>query len=314
MEFTVVIPLYNKERHISRAIASVLNQTHRDLELIVVDDGSTDRGVSKVKMIKDPRIRIIKQENSGVSAARNRGITEASSEFIAFLDADDAWKPNFLEVIQSLIEDYPEAGAYGTGYEFSYQSSKRVLPNSILSFEKDWHGLVDDYFRAAMSSPLLSASSVVIPKKVFNNIGLFTVGVKRGEDLEMWCRIALNYKIAFSSKICATYFQDTDNRSGDINSSLEDSFSAYSEEFLNDGRKMKNHSTFFDEYMIKLIIRKARYYVEDGRKREAREVLLRYKNTKYHKKLLVLIYIFSFLPKSSLSMVSHIRNLIKNSL
>lgn len=164
MEFTVVIPLYNKERHISRAIASVLNQTHRDLELIVVDDGSTDRGVSKVEMIKDPRIRIIKQENSGVSAARNRGITEASSEFIAFLDADDAWKPNFLEVIQSLIEDYPEAGAYGTGYEFSYQSSKRVLPNSILSFEKDWHGLVDDYFRAAMSSPLLSASSVVIPK------------------------------------------------------------------------------------------------------------------------------------------------------
>ena len=83
---------------------------------------------------------------------------------------------------------------------------------------------------------------------------------------------------------------------------------------MNDGRKMKNHSTFFDEYMIKLIIRKARYYVEDGRKREAREVLLRYKNTKYHKKLLVLIYIFSFLPKSSLSMVSHIRNLIKNSL
>ena len=92
---TVVIPLYNKARHIKRAMQSVLDQTFRDIEVIIVDDGSTDASVLEVKTICDPRIRLITQENKGSSAARNRGIIEASNPIIAFLDADDIWMPHF---------------------------------------------------------------------------------------------------------------------------------------------------------------------------------------------------------------------------
>ena len=92
---SVVIPLYNKEKYIKRAIESVLNQTFQKFEIIVVNDGSTDKSAEIVQNIKDPRIRLINQKNAGVSAARNRGIQEAKYEYIAFLDADDFWEKIF---------------------------------------------------------------------------------------------------------------------------------------------------------------------------------------------------------------------------
>src|SRR5690606_6651797 len=124
----------------------------------------------------------------------------------------DAWKPDFLETIYFLIKKYPEAGAFATAYEIINNVSKKSIPKSILNVPEGWEGIIDDYFRLALKSPLISASSVVIPKKIFNKVGLFREELKRGEDLEMWCRIALDYDIAFSNKVCATYFQNADNR------------------------------------------------------------------------------------------------------
>ena len=102
--FSVVIPLYNKEKYISRAIKSVIEQTYKIFELIIIDDGSIDNSVNIVKKHKDSRIRLIEQENSGVSATRNKGIKNAKYNYIAFLDADDEWKPNFLDTIVRRIE------------------------------------------------------------------------------------------------------------------------------------------------------------------------------------------------------------------
>jgi len=93
----IVIPLYNKAACVGRAIRSILNQTMTDWSLIVVDDGSTDNGPDVVRTFNDPRIRLIQQQNAGPGAARNRGIAEATSEYIAFLDADDEWLPFHLE-------------------------------------------------------------------------------------------------------------------------------------------------------------------------------------------------------------------------
>ncbi|NLB79493.1 MAG: glycosyltransferase family 2 protein, partial [Clostridiaceae bacterium] len=115
---SVVIPLYNKAPYIMRSLRSVLAQSYQNFEIVVVDDGSTDGGGDIVLSVGDPCIRLIRQENGGVSAARNRGIQEAKADLIAFLDADDEWKPSFLELILDMYSNYPDAGLYGTCYEF----------------------------------------------------------------------------------------------------------------------------------------------------------------------------------------------------
>ncbi|MFA6873908.1 MAG: glycosyltransferase family A protein, partial [Bacteroidaceae bacterium] len=115
---SVIIPLYNKERYIKRAICSVLNQSFGNFEIVVINDGSTDNSASIVESIDDTRIKLINQKNTGVSAARNKGIAESKYDFIAFLDADDEWKENHLAIIASLIEKYPLCGVFATSYYF----------------------------------------------------------------------------------------------------------------------------------------------------------------------------------------------------
>ena len=115
---SVVIPLYNKAHQIANTLYSVLKQTFRNFEIVVVDDGSTDNSVQEVEKVNDIRIRIIHQKNAGVSAARNKGIEEARYNLIAFLDADDEWKPEYLETQYNLFLKYPQCNVYACGYEF----------------------------------------------------------------------------------------------------------------------------------------------------------------------------------------------------
>ena len=296
MYFTVVIPLYNKKRHIGRAIKSVISQTYQNFEIVIVDDGSTDNGVNEIIKIEDPRIILIRQENKGVSSARNRGIDAAKYNYIAFLDADDIWKPNFLESIKKLIEEYPKAGAYATSYGINNENGILVPSLNFYSFEEKWYGIVDDYFKYAIKAPLITASSVVIPKAVFNEIGKFPVGIKRGEDLDMWRRIALKYDIVYLNEICAIYFHDADNRACKRKSMLIDLMVNYSEEILFENKGLENYSPYFVEYMINNIITKARYLIDEGKAKEARKLLNKYKYTKLNKKYLTKMYILSWIP------------------
>ena len=210
---SVVIPLYNKAPHISRAIDSVLAQTVQDFEIVVVDDGSTDNGADIVSSFTDPRIRLIRQENQGVSAARNRGIVETRSDLIAFLDADDEWGNDHLEVLLRLRRNFPEAGAYSTAYIHVYPDGK-IVPAKIRKIPPaPWEGLFTDYFlSASFGEPPVCSSAVAIPRAVFYKVGFFKVGEKMGEDLDMWGRIALNYPIAFSWQGLAFYREDATER------------------------------------------------------------------------------------------------------
>jgi glycosyltransferase involved in cell wall biosynthesis len=203
---SVIVPLHNAAEYISRSIGSVLTQTYPHFELIVVDDGSTDGGGDIAENPKDSRIRLIRQNNLGVSAARNLGITEARGEYIAFLDADDKWDPIFLEVIVGLVDSYPEAGLYSTGFRMVYSKGADVEV-TMRDSHNETDQLVHDYFWKAADDAFIHTSGVVIPHYVFAEIGMFTVGVKHGEDLEMWARIALHYPIAYDSRVLFCFYQ-----------------------------------------------------------------------------------------------------------
>jgi len=208
---SVIMPLYNKEREVERAIRSVLVQTVDDYEVIVVNDGSTDKGPEIVAEMKDPRIRIIHQSNGGVSAARNRGIEEAKSNLIAFLDADDEWLPNFLEKVIRLRSAFPICDVFATKYLYCYSDGKTRLP-TLRGIPKDpWEGVLADYFFiASKSDPPLWTSAVAVTKRAITSVGGFPVGVSSGEDLLTWARLALRYSIAYSAGPGSRYWFPND--------------------------------------------------------------------------------------------------------
>lgn len=187
-----------------RTLRSVLAQTYQNFEIVVVDDGSTDGGGNIVLSVNDPRIRLIRKDNGGVSAARNRGIQEAKADLIAFLDADDEWEPNFLELILDMYNNYPDAGIYGTCYKI--YGSDSGIQRQIKHIPSDFHrGLLPNYFCATLGQPPICTSAVAIPRKVFERVGGFKVGESIGEDLDMWGRIALYYRVAYTMEIGAVY-------------------------------------------------------------------------------------------------------------
>jgi glycosyltransferase involved in cell wall biosynthesis len=205
MKVSVVIPLYNKVRHIARAINSVLAQTIGDFELIVVDDGSTDGSGDIVRQYTDPRIRLITQDNGGVSVARNRGIQEAHAELVAFLDADDEWQLSFLERTLSAISRFDEAVAVFSNFVFVDPNKTRVV--AVRCDENSLPWLIDDYFRFLLYHGLgMCSSCVIIKRKAFIKAGGFPDGRKAGEDLDTWFRLACVGKIVFVPQVLATYY------------------------------------------------------------------------------------------------------------
>jgi glycosyltransferase involved in cell wall biosynthesis len=213
MDISVVIPLYNKAAHISRALDSVLAQNEPASEVIVVDDGSTDNGADIVRRYDDERIRLICQSNQGASAARNRGIAEAQTELVGFLDADDEWKPGFLPEIQRLWSSFPGCGIYATSGIKIGRDSKVHYPDLGGAPPEPWIGTLPSFFKAFRAGWPFYTSSVAIPKTVLDEVGGFPHGVSLAEDVDCWVRIALRYPIAFSSARLFIYHQEAENRS-----------------------------------------------------------------------------------------------------
>lgn len=203
---SVVIPLYNKEQSIASTLQTVLKQTYQDFEIVIVNDGSTDHSVEEVAKVHDNRIRLIHQNNAGVSAARNRGIEEAKGEYIAFLDADDEWKPEYLETQHELTQKYPECNVFVCNYEFRDAKGK-VTPTIIrkLPFTGE-NGILSNYFEvASCSHPPICSISIMVKKKAIQSIGGFPIDITHGEDLLTWARLAIENRIAYSKQVGAIY-------------------------------------------------------------------------------------------------------------
>jgi len=195
-KITVVVPLYNKEEYVARALGSVLNQPFFDFELVVVDDGSTDAGATVVKRFSDPRIRLITQQNQGVSAARNRGVAEARAEYVAFLDADDAYLPKSLNTFWTLRQSFPNGRFFASAFEvISPDGGKRVRK---LGFDDDRHVNLMDYLECCVhtGSPI-HPSAMMVHKPLLEKVGLFPVGQKRGEDLDTWVRLLMETPLVY---------------------------------------------------------------------------------------------------------------------
>lgn len=206
MKISVVIPLYNKADKIERTLKSVFAQTFTDYEIIIVDDGSTDNSSEIVEKFNDARILLIRQKNAGVSAARNRGICEAKGEYIAFLDADDEWLPEYLEEVNSLREEFPYCNAIAINYIHRYQTGK-VIPTIIRGINwKGDRGILDNYFEvASQSHPPIWTSAVSVRKDALKSVGGFPEEIKAGEDLLTWARLACRNKIAYSRRPLAIF-------------------------------------------------------------------------------------------------------------
>ncbi len=211
---SVVIPLYNKEKNIRTTLQSVLEQSYRDFELVVVNDGSTDGGVDIVQeeMVKCHNIRLINQKNKGVSAARNRGICEAKGDYVALIDGDDIWYKDCLKELVRMTQDFPDAAMCGVNF-ICKDNGKDILIDQGLP--EGFRGYVKDYFSTSHND-LFCSSSVILKREKIIKLGLFDERIKIAEDLDLWYRIILNYPVAFYNKIYSCYNKDGSNRAEKI--------------------------------------------------------------------------------------------------
>lgn len=187
MKVSVIIPTYNRASYLPRAVYSVLNQSYRDLELIIVDDGSTDNTRDFLKTLDDPRVKIIYQENRGVSAARNRGIYESSGELIGLLDSDDQWLEDKLKIH---LKFHLEGGfEISQTEEIWIRRGKRVNPGIKHRKRAGW------IFEPSLELCLISPSCVLFSKRLFQEIGPFDESLPACEDYDMWLRATLRYPV-----------------------------------------------------------------------------------------------------------------------
>ncbi len=186
---SVIIPTYNRARMIGEAIESVLSQAYNDLELIVVDDGSSDE-TRKVVSNYFPQVNYLYQEHQGVSAARNCGIKHSRGEYLSFLDSDDLWLKEKLRSQMMFMESHPEAFICYTD-EIWIRNGVRVNP---MKKHQKYSGMI---FEHCLPLCIVSPSSVLIARTLFDKVGLFDEKLEACEHYDLWLRISVKYPIYF---------------------------------------------------------------------------------------------------------------------
>lgn len=307
MDISIVIPLYNKEKHILDTINCILNQTFQRFEIVVIDDGSTDKSVEKLNSINDHRIRLISQTNSGAALARNRGVAEATNEHVAFMDADDQWDKDYLESMLKLIKKYPKAVLYGTNYRIVENGEISVLKYPNIDFEE---GIIENYFISGKVYTPLWTSAVVVKKTEFQKIGGFPVECKICEDIDLWCRMASIGEVAYLNEAKATYRRDSSN-------------------MLSRSKNASSYFPFLDDYQMFFEREQAKYdsvkefvtyrklmaisyaLFTSHNKTEARKILRAMDEDKKYRKKIVVYNIFSYAPIFMLELYCFFRRMLR---
>lgn len=283
-DFSVIIPLYNKEAEIGRTIRSVLAQTLQPLEIIVVDDGSTDNSAHVVEGFRSPLVKLVRQQNAGETAARNRAMAEASGRWFALIDADDEWRPRFLAEAASMIEEYPDCGIYCTGFDIA--GCDGISAGRTPRFR----GIVENYFHEAMDKFVATASTSVIPAHVVADVGGFPEGMKLGGDQYMWTKIAIKYPVCFSPEPLAVIHTTAANRSAAIYRPEKTPYS------FSDLRDTENF--WLNEYIARVALGKAIVLSAKGGTEEGREAEKLYAYNRHSRRLWYRLKLLNRLPRS----------------
>lgn len=208
---SVIIPAYNAERTIEETIKSVQQQTFTDFEIIVINDGSQDRTLELVERVEDPRLKVLSYNNSGLPTARNRGISHATGEYIAFLDADDLWTPDKLEAQLAALQKSPEAGVAYSWTNFMDEKGESFRVGEPIWFEGNVYAeLLNWNFIASGSNPL-------IRKKAIESVGEFDSTLRSCEDWDFWLRLAARWAFVVVPKPQILYRLSSGTMSSKIN-------------------------------------------------------------------------------------------------
>lgn len=270
--FSIIMPVYNGGKYIDAAVESVLSQTIRDWELIIVDDGSQDDTPQKLEKYRGlEQVRIITQPNQGVSAARNRGMHEAKGQYLAFLDADDIWHEDHLAVMRELIEKYPCAGLYGTFTKTDLVNGKEIATCHFFE-NRGEDVLLEDFFAAYHEDKSVKMFTVIttcITKEAFLKTGGFPVGCTIGEDLELSLRIAAYFPVALSKKCTATYRKGNSTATKDKSFDADWGFFDTVEALYQDEEIPVSKRENLKKVMQWFLMRRCRHYLIDGKRKKA---------------------------------------------
>ena len=197
---SIIIPVYNKSHYIVETLHSVINQTYGNWEAIVIDDGSTDNSADMIRTVTDSRIHFYQQDNHGVSYTRNRGIHLAKGDYIALLDADDEWFPDYLETMMELVVKYPDYAVFCVAQK---DRPIHTLPHGV--------SIITDYCTYPY---IFWTGSMLIKKEVYNEIGNFKINIQLGEDNDMWLRISCKYHTIYLNEAHVSHPYLTENNLG----------------------------------------------------------------------------------------------------
>ncbi len=198
-KISVIIPVYNGEKTIQKTIESVLEQTFKDFEILVVNDGSTDATLAIISQFIDPRIQVFSYSNSGAPKSRNRGFEQSSGEYIAFLDADDLWVNDKLELQLQALENNPDAAVAYSWTDYLDESGKLFQTGTHQTFNGDV------YPQLLITNFLENGSNPLIRRDALANIGGFDETLLGGQDLDLYIRLAARYQFVAVPKVQVLY-------------------------------------------------------------------------------------------------------------
>jgi glycosyltransferase involved in cell wall biosynthesis len=250
--FSIVIPLYNKAKNIEKTLTSLLNQSFTEFEIVIVNDGSTDDGVEVInRFTNDSRINLVHQENKGASAARNKGVRVAKYNYVAFIDGDDEWTPNYLSEIKKAIELFPDTAMFCTAGLIRYDNKKEV-PRSK---EKYLNRIVEiDFFK----NPYFytNTSSTVVKKNIFITTGMFPENLKSNEDIACFYSFAFLTPVIYCGNPMSIYNRGIDGHLSSIDHfkmpvNVVTRFNYVHKHWIECGTKRKNSYLGFMKYEVR---------------------------------------------------------------